>query len=145
MKYSVAAAALLLFAACPHSHEDYSQNSPAKTSTSTSTSVPSRLDPTTTPRTLPANQTIDVELTEYAIQIPQTLSAGAYTFNIANGGHENHSFVIEGPDTHVALTNPLTRGDTAQVGVTLKAGTYNVYCPVDGHKGKGMSTTITVK
>jgi len=152
MKYAVAAAALLLFAACPHSHEDYSQNSPAKTSTSTSTSVPSRLDPTVPPRTPlnqtrppAANQTINVELTEYEIQIPQTLDAGAYTFNIANGGHENHSFVIEGPDTHVALKEPLTRGDTAQVGVTLKAGTYTVYCPVDGHKGKGMSTTITVK
>jgi len=29
--------------------------------------------------------------------------------------------------------------------VTLpKAGTYEIYCPVDGHKGLGMKGTITV-
>jgi len=103
-----------------------SQDGPAKTSTSTSTSAPSRLDPRVPPQT-------------------PSLRAGAYTFNIVNAGHENHSFVIEGPETHLALKEALTRGDTAQIGVTLKAGTYTVHCPVDKHKDKGMSTTITVQ
>ena len=31
------------------------------------------------------------------------------------------------------------------INVDLTAGTYNAYCPVDGHKGRGMSTIITVK
>jgi uncharacterized cupredoxin-like copper-binding protein len=28
--------------------------------------------------------------------------------------------------------------------VTLQKGTYEVYCPVDGHKERGMQTKITV-
>jgi len=150
MKYPVAA--LLLLTACPHSHEDYSQDGPSKTSTSTSPPMHSRLDPASPQRTAlnpapspAANQTVDVELTEYSIQVPQTLSAATYTFHITNAGHEDHSFVITGPGTQLALREPLKRGDSAQIDVTLKAGAYTAYCPVDKHKDKGMSTTITVK
>jgi hypothetical protein len=33
----------------------------------------------------------------------------------------------------------------APLKVTLpKAGTYEIYCPIDGHKGLGMKRTITV-
>src|ERR1051326_5610847 len=81
MKYA-AVAVFLLFTACPHSHEDYSQNAPSKTSTSTSPTLHSRLDPSAPQRTAlnpagapAANRTVNVELTEYAIQIPQTLNA----------------------------------------------------------------------
>jgi plastocyanin len=151
MKYA-AVAVFLLFTACPHSHEDYSQNAPSKTSTSTSPTLHSRLDPSAPQRTAlnpagapAANRTVNVELTEYAIQIPQTLNAAAYTFNIINAGHEAHSFVITGPGTQLALREPLQRGDSVQLNVTLGAGTYTVICPVDKHKDKGMSTTITVK
>ena len=31
----------------------------------------------------------------------------------------------------------------AQMGVNLPAGTYNVYCPVPGHEGKGMKSNLT--
>lgn len=152
MKYAVAAAAFLLFAACPHKHEDFSQTGPTKTSTSTTLTKASPLDPRTPPRSSgtptvpnPANQTVNVELTEYSIQIPQTLNAGTYTFNIVNAGHEDHSFVIEGPNAHFALRDALKRGDSTSLAVKLERGSYSVYCPVDKHKEKGMSSTLTVQ
>ena len=64
---------------------------------------------------------------------------------IVNSGKENHSFEMEGNGIHVKLPEPLSRGNTATLDVDLKPGTYNVYCPVDGHKGKGMSIRVTVR
>jgi plastocyanin len=36
-------------------------------------------------------------------------------------------------------------GHTSRVTLTLKAGTYQFYCPVDGHKSAGMKGKIVVK
>jgi uncharacterized cupredoxin-like copper-binding protein len=93
-----------------------------------------------------ANQSVDVQLTEYAIRIEPTLAAGKYTFKIANGGKLDHSFVIDGNSVHAALAEPLKRGDVQTLDVDLSAaGTYEIHCPVDGHAGKGMTVTLTVK
>jgi len=153
MKYAVVFASLLL-AACSRSHEDYSHASPAQTSTTTQPGEQSKLSPVAPPQTdrpstaiaPSAAQTIDVQLTEYTIRMPQSpLAPGRYSFNIANAGHEDHGFTIEGPHVHLSLAQSLKRGDTANVTTDLFAGTYQISCPVDGHKGKGMSTTLTVK
>jgi uncharacterized cupredoxin-like copper-binding protein len=86
-----------------------------------------------------------VQLDEYSIRMPDTLSAGMHNFTVANGGKELHSFEIEGNGVHAKLPSELPRGDSATLEVNLPPGTYEVYCPVDGHKDKGMSRTITVK
>ena len=158
MKCRVIAVSLLLLAACPRSREDYSQNSPAKTSTTTQpgrvTPNETKMNPIMPPqRDMPsrraaasAAQTVDVQLIEYQVRMPLSLTPGQYTLNIVNSGHADHSFVIEGPNNlRVALAEPLKRGDSTQLGVELKSGTYQVYCPVDGHKGRGMTATVTVK
>ena len=86
-----------------------------------------------------------VDLAEYEIRMPDTVNAGAQSFSISNAGTMNHSFAIEGNGVNVALLQPLPRGDTTTLYVDLKAGTYTFYCPVDGHKGRGMSRTVKVQ
>ena len=86
-----------------------------------------------------------VELNEYAIRMPQDLKAGAQSFFVVNSGKETHSLEIEGNGVELRLPADLARGDDASLDVNLKPGTYTVYCPVDGHRQKGMETKITVK
>ncbi|HJW95570.1 MAG TPA: hypothetical protein VJ901_18275 [Thermoanaerobaculia bacterium] len=88
---------------------------------------------------------VAVDLTEYSINMPDSLAAGPQQLQITNHGEQQHNFVIEGAGVHQQLASNLTRGGTATLDVDLKPGTYEVYCPVDEHKGKGMHRTITVK
>jgi uncharacterized cupredoxin-like copper-binding protein len=37
------------------------------------------------------------------------------------------------------------QGGTSTITVALKPGTYQFYCPVDGHAAAGMKGTLTVK
>ena len=86
-----------------------------------------------------------LELNEYEIRMPDTLAAGHHSFTVVNSGKTNHSLIVEGNGTRAALPSQLTRGDSAQFEVDLKPGTYTFYCPVDGHRGKGMTRTVTVQ
>jgi uncharacterized cupredoxin-like copper-binding protein len=90
-------------------------------------------------------QTVDVQLTEYEIRMPDSLKAGKQHFKIASGGKLTHNFVIEGPGVSQKLASDLTRGDTAEIDVDLPPGSYTVYCPIDGHRGKGMERTVVVR
>lgn len=148
---------LLALTACPYGgpHRDESQNSPPKTSTTATnprvgaseTSHAKDMNPIVPPQTPPpaAGPETDVELTEFAIHMPQTLSAGRQNFKITNSGKQNHNFVITGTGVSAQLPDDLSRGDSTNITVDLKPGTYTVFCPVDGHRGKGMQTTVTVK
>jgi uncharacterized cupredoxin-like copper-binding protein len=40
---------------------------------------------------------------------------------------------------------PASPGRTSRVTVTLKRGTYEFFCPVDGHKAAGMEGKLVVK
>ena len=138
-----AVAAAVLLAACPgNRQEDESQTGPAKTSTTT---VSPRTPASTTALPSTAAPVTEVQLLDYEIRIADTLPAGPQHLRIANGGHEPHGFAIEGPGVSTQLANNITRGDTTELAVTLKPGTYTVWCPVDGQRGKGLERTITVK
>ncbi|MFZ2491750.1 MAG: plastocyanin/azurin family copper-binding protein [Thermoanaerobaculia bacterium] len=91
-----------------------------------------------------ATGTRDIHLIEYQIHMETTLPPGVHTFSVENGGKEDHALEIEGNGIHVK-TETIKRGDKAMLTVDLKPGTYTVYCPVEGHKGHGMQTTLTVK
>ena len=153
-------AAALLLTACPGNqrNENVADNEPSKASTSVGNphAVPEKtatgnpIVPTSTAlpaQHIPAAATasIQVQLIEYEIRMPDTIPAGPQTFHIANGGHYNHNFAIEGNGVSQKLANDLTRGDTADMNVNLKPGTYTVYCPVDKHRARGMQRTITVR
>jgi uncharacterized cupredoxin-like copper-binding protein len=91
----------------------------------------------------PAPAAQEVQLIEYAIRMPDTVPAGRYAFQVENAGKEDHGFEIEGNGIE-QKTDILKRGDVTSLDVELKPGTYTVYCPVKGHKEKGMRKTVTV-
>lgn len=143
MRYGIAlAAVVVLLAACTRETPDVSQNSPSQ-----STTMPPEqgaATQTTVPASAAASPTQEVHLIEYQIHLPQSVPAGRVAFNVENGGKEDHAFEIEGNGIH-EKTQILSRGNTAALEVNLPPGTYTVYCPVKGHKEKGMKTTLVVK
>jgi uncharacterized cupredoxin-like copper-binding protein len=75
-----------------------------------------------------------------------TVSHGKVTFVMANpsGSGKPHAIAVEGHgvDKDGKTVQP---GGTSKVTVTLKKGTYEFYCPVDGHKAAGMEGKVVVK
>lgn len=68
------------------------------------------------------------------------------TFKITNKGTLDHSLVIAGPDGAVITRVDVKLGSTATLDFTpSKAGTYQFYCDVPGHKESGMTGTINVQ
>jgi len=71
--------------------------------------------------------------------------AGTVTITMDNPGSDSlpHAIAVEGNgvDKDGQTAQP---GGTSSVTVTLKPGTYEFYCPVDGHKQAGMKGTLTV-
>lgn len=147
--------ACLLLTACPGNREDVS---PAQTSTTTQNPQvhpenSASMNPVVPPdKALPSSRvpaaaakSLEVQLTEYEIRLPDTFPAGTQQLHIVNAGKENHGFILEGAGGQQRLPSPLSRGDSAELTVTLRPGTYTVYCPVDGHRGKGMSRSLVVK
>jgi plastocyanin len=65
------------------------------------------------------------------------------TFTYNNPSQVPHAFEVEGNGVEEE-TDTITQSD-ASVTVDLKPGTYEYYCPVDGHKAAGMKGTLTVK
>ena len=92
----------------------------------------------------PAPGTVEVRLTEYAIEMPASLPAGTTTFVVHNQGKKTHHFGIEGEGIDEMLPSSLRPGKTASLQVTLKPGQYKVYCPLGSHESKGMSAKLTV-
>jgi uncharacterized cupredoxin-like copper-binding protein len=75
-----------------------------------------------------------------------TVSHGKVTFMMNNpsGSGKPHAIAVEGHglDKDGKTVNP---GGTSKITVTLKKGTYDFYCPVDGHRAAGMKGTVVVK
>ena len=87
---------------------------------------------------------VAVKESEFKIEIAQTtFAAGTYTFNITNAGQFKHNLVVEGNGTEVK-SDTLDGGATGTLTVPLTPGTYEVYCAIPTHRGKGMDLTITV-
>jgi plastocyanin len=67
---------------------------------------------------------------------------GKVTITMDNPSSVPHAVEVEGNGVEKE-TKTLTQGK-ASVSVDLKAGKYEFYCPVDGHKQAGMKGTLTV-
>ena len=89
---------------------------------------------------------VDVRLSEYKVELPETLHAGPTTFVVHNVGEKTHSFKIEGPGIppDTLLAKPIPPDSTAELQVTLQPGEYKVFCPIGSHEGKGMVRKLTV-
>jgi uncharacterized cupredoxin-like copper-binding protein len=72
-----------------------------------------------------------------------TAKAGKVTVVMDNPSSTPHAVEVEGNGVEQE-TKTLT-GGTAKMTVDLKAGKYEFYCPVDGHRQAGMEGTLTVQ
>jgi plastocyanin len=72
-----------------------------------------------------------------------TAKAGKVTIVMDNPSDLPHAVEIEGKGVEVA-GDTVTKGGVSKAGADLKAGEYEFYCPVDGHKDAGMEGTLTV-
>ena len=123
---------LLFFTAC---------NSSQQTSQVTS---PTLEEENNSPLTVNEN-TVEVELSEFKIIMPNVIIAGEKIFKVTNVGDAPHNFEIEGNGIEKEFEANLAPGETQTMVVELKPGTYKVYCPVANHQEKGMSLQLTVE
>jgi uncharacterized cupredoxin-like copper-binding protein len=129
-----------------HAAEPTSEPTTTRQQPTTTVTLP---PPTTTttkskPKPKPQAQSVPVTETEFKISLPSTkLKAGPITFRVKNGGQTEHDLVITGK----GLTQGTPRfngGESRTLKVTLKPGTYDLFCSVPGHKQAGMDVKITV-
>lgn len=93
-----------------------------------------------------AANTITFTETEFKIAASSdSVKAGDYTFKVDNKGQFPHDLHIATPDgSEVGKTDVLRAGESGSVTVSLKAGTYMLWCAVDAHKAQGMQMNLTV-
>lgn len=93
-----------------------------------------------------AGTTVDVELVEWDIVMPEQIAAGEVTFVVTNGGSMVHQFEIENEETGFErmFDQQLQPGETMEMTVTLEPGDYYVYCPIANHAARGMELTLNV-
>jgi len=73
-----------------------------------------------------------------------TVTRGKVTLVLKNPSDLPHAIAVEGKGIDKD-GKTVQKGGTSKVTVTLKKGTYEFYCPVDGHKAGGMEGKLTVK
>ena len=91
-------------------------------------------------------QSVNVTLSEWKVAVEHdTIAAGTITFKVKNTGAMNHGFYVRGPGVAKG-TKEIAAGQEAPLTVVLKAGTYELYCPLSdmSHKTAGMTHTIVV-
>ena len=89
---------------------------------------------------------IDVTLKDYSIDVASTgsLAPGTYTFHVTNNGPSSHNLTVDGPGVSDKATSTFAAGGSEDLTVTLKSGSYDLFCSVPGHKQLGMDTSLTV-
>ena len=131
----IAAVAVLALAGCGGDNKE---------STAKSTSTPAATD--TPASSGGGGQTVKLSADPSALKFNTTkltAKAGKVTLSMANPSGIPHAVAVEGNGVDKD-GNTVNKGGTSTVTADLKAGTYEFYCPVDGHKAAGMKGTLTV-
>ena len=93
----------------------------------------------------PVLQTIQISEKEYSLA-PGTVTVsktGTYEFSVTNNGTIAHALEVEGNGVEEKIGD-IQPGAGATLRVTLtKDGSYEMYCPIDGHRAQGMRGTVT--
>jgi plastocyanin len=98
----------------------------------------------------PTIQTIQISEKEYSLN-PSTITLpkpGRYAFEVTNDGTVTHALTIEAGDGmgEEAASGDIEPGSKKTVEYTFSPGTsYEMYCPIDGHKAQGMVGAIRVR
>ena len=83
----------------------------------------------------------EFKLDPSSVQVGQ---AGTVTFRVTNNGKIDHALEVEGNEVE-EKTETIKPGESAELSVDLsKEGSYEIYCPIDGHRDSGMEGTLTV-
>jgi uncharacterized cupredoxin-like copper-binding protein len=144
------AAVVLAGAGCGSSSSKTS--APPTTASAPTSTTPAASSAASTPATSTTPATgaaavgtkVTVIETEYHMAFSTlTFHPGTYTFVAVDTGKAPHAVTVQGPGVD-ASTATIEPGQTASVTVTLRAGSYDVYCPIPGHKALGMNQEITV-
>lgn len=100
------------------------------------------------PQQISGTRVVTITLTEWKIDMPSSLPAGAYTFKIMNAGRRSHNVEIEADGFKRELPNKLKAGESAELKIDLKPGHYKVTCPIGfwpiSHEQQGMVLQLTV-
>jgi len=94
----------------------------------------------------PVLQTIQISEKEYSLTPSKITVAktGTYELKATNDGTITHALEIEGNGVE-EKTGDVAPGSTATLRVNLsRDGSYEIYCPIDGHRGQGMAGTLAV-
>jgi uncharacterized cupredoxin-like copper-binding protein len=93
----------------------------------------------------PGSHRLTATESEYKIVLSSTsMPAGKYAIDAVNKGTIDHALAVNGPGTAGTQTSTISPGASQTVNVTLSKGTYDLYCPVPGHKALGMDVKLTV-
>jgi plastocyanin len=88
---------------------------------------------------------LDVSETDFKLD-PASLKVdaeGKVTIRATNDGEKDHALEIEGQGVEEE-TETIAPGESAEVTVELKSGSYEMYCPISNHRELGMEGTIVV-
>lgn len=91
-------------------------------------------------------QSVPVTLSEWKVELGRdTVRAGPVTFRVKNTGSMSHAFHVQGQGVDKE-TPAIPMGQSLSLSVTLKPGTYEVFCPMSEqtHKKAGMLRKLTV-
>jgi plastocyanin len=136
------AAASLLLAACGGDDEENEETTPPAGAVTTAGT-----GATTTGTGAAPQGAIEISETDFKLTpADPTVGAGQITVNVSNDGQTTHSLEVEGPTGESELESELAPGESGSMVVDLsEPGTYEMYCPVDGHREQGMVGEITVR
>ncbi len=91
-------------------------------------------------------QSVNVTLSEWKIGLSRdTVQAGAVTFEVKNTGQMTHALSVRGDGVDKG-TREIPARQAGSLTLTLKPGTYEVFCPMseESHKQAGMVRKLVV-